>query len=405
MSALSISLLKVELREPLIITRKIGKGGFYSSLNVIPGSTILGALSRDAILYNVRNRRGGCSGLDSPNSPPPCESCAEEDCPYILLWREHRVKISDALPSIGNGQKLGDVETIPELQSIFRGKKSGALVDGLLFNAAQRMALRKEAPKDLLIRRLRIDGDEVKRNPETVTIHPSTGNEIRIEEVTRRSYSSTHVSINPRFRASEKALLFSIDAYPEGSIFLCNIIGEPAFIDEYVKNHEVRLGASRSRGYGLAHIKVIEETSLEKYFEMRSKVIEKGFDEIQRFLSSYDVNTPIGTITGLSPLPLVRRGRSLNPRQAVSERIGISPSKLITLMYRRGVRPRWDGDSFIFTPSLNPGYAAAFTLQGDVQDEAFRLARAEIELLDEIPGYGWIYLNHPIHYASRVSYT
>ena len=401
MSMLSIALLKIELREPLIITRKIGKGGFYSSLNALPGSTILGALSREAILTNVRDRRGGCAGLGSPNDPPPCEGCTEADCPYIALWREHRVKISDALPSIGEGQKLGEAGAIPELQSIFKGKKSDILVDGLLFDAVQKMALRGKAPRDPLRERLRINGEEVKRSPKTVSGHPSIDNGIR--EVTNGSYSSTHVCIDPSFRASKKGLLFSIEAHREGSVFLCNIVGEPVFIEKYVKDREVRLGASKSRGYGLAHLKVMEEIPLERYFEIRTRAIEKGFDEIQSLLSSYGVNTPIGTVTGLSPLPLVDRGSDLSPSQAVSERIGVPRSSLITLMYRRGVRPRWDGGFFVFTPSLNPGYAAAFTLQGDSRDEASRLARAEIELLAEIPGYGWIHVNHPVHYALRAS--
>ncbi|MEM2865485.1 MAG: hypothetical protein QXR65_09530, partial [Candidatus Bathyarchaeia archaeon] len=391
----SIALLEVKLREPLIITRRIGKGGFYSSSNMIPGSTILGALSREAILYNVENRRGDCVKLNSPNDPPPCEGCSEKGgCPYIALWRENRIKISDALPSLGNRQKLGEVETIPELQSIFRGKKSGTLVDGLLFNTVQRMALKGEVPEDLLVQRLKAGDEEVKRKPRTVA-YSYTDNKIRIEEVSYKSYSASHVGIDPSFRTSERALLFSIEAYPEGTIFLCRIIGEPGFIDEHVKNREVRLGASKSRGYGLASINVIGETPLEKYFEMRSEAIEEGFDEIQRRFSSYGVNVFIGTLTGLSPLSLMRKEGMLSPFQAVSERIGVPQSSIITLMYRRGVRPRWDGGLFIFTPSLNPGYAAAFTLQRDPRDEAPRLARAEIELLDDIPGYGWVYVNHP----------
>jgi hypothetical protein len=395
--------LKVELREPLIVTRKIGKGKFYSLLNAIPGSTILGALSREAILTNVRNRRGGCAGLGSPNDLPPCEGCTEEDCPYITLWREHRVKISDALPSIREGQKLGEAWVIPELQSIFKGKKSDILVDGLLFDAVQKMALKGKAPRDSLRQRLRINGEEVKRSPKTVTGHSTIYN--GIQEVTQGSYSSTHVCIDPSFRASRKALLFSIEAHPEGSVFLCNIVGEPVFIEKYVKDREVRLGASKSRGYGLASINVMEEIPLERYFEIRTRAIEKGFDEIQNRLSSYEVNTPIGTVTGLSPLSLVDRGRGFSPPQAVSERIGVPRSSLITLMYRRGVRPRWDGGFFVFTPSLNPGYAVAFTLQGDSRDEASRLARTEIESLAEIPGYGWIHVNHPIHHISRALCT
>lgn len=409
MSQLKIAKFTIELKTPGMFTKRIGKGYFYESLYGIPGSTVLGALSQHAIESNVQQKLGNCSKISSPQDSLDCASCPESDkCRYLDFWERQKLRISDALPIDGTELSTSVSTFIPNLLSIHKAKEEDIFADSLLLSSAQYLAFAEGKNRRLMLQRPILqstsgDGKKLltKKKKQSVLLDESK-EKSEIKKWEFKSYSATHLGTSNEFLNAKKGFLFSYDAHPAGTRFSFKAIGESQLLDTLQRKIIIRVGAGRSRGYGLASMYRESLLSHDEYIETRSSEIHKGFKENRHILEKWGIDLTLGTITGITPLQLVNSGDLLNPKEAISLRTGIAEDDLILAICKRMVRPRWDRSQFILTPCLFPGYVASFRIDDEnLENQSEDLAEIEFEDVSSLPGYGWIDFNHPIH-RSRI---
>jgi len=138
---------------------------------------------------------------------------------------------------------------------------------------------------------------------------------------------------------------------------------------------------------------------LEERINTRAKEILDGFDRIFDLVKDFLPNgTLMGTVTGLSALPLEGR----DPRKALEKRLS-KEVEVKFVAFSFGVHKRFElsknGPLFHLTPSMSPGYAGVFLARGD--PEAISRKLAHVELISPGPDrwFGWVWINHPIHYV------
>ena len=191
--------------------------------------------------------------------------------------------------------------------------------------------------------------------------------------------------------------------------FVATAIAEEDIIDwiRQLNVSELTIGSHRSRGYGLARLGVLgEKMPIEKYIDGRAVAIEKGFEritEVTEGLWEKEEEAVLGTATGLSPLSL---DSDMDHYKAAASRLSLARENIAFLAGKRGTHLRYEfqgsdfgGPSFTFTSVLNPGYAAVFSSTAEVEELSRHLAEAEVVCTDCEPWFGWIYVNHPIHFT------
>jgi len=184
----------------------------------------------------------------------------------------------------------------------------------------------------------------------------------------------------------------------KGTKLTATVIGDEQIIEETVNNKTVSIGMGKSRGNGQVRLRVTDKKEIENYKEMRAKAIKKGLES--ELLETEMGGFLLGTITGLSPLPI---SEGASPTEAVARRINVPPEQIIHLSYKQGTHTRFEfcgvnsGPTFILTPTLNLGYAGVFKVEGDLDGLSDALAQVEVNLNGYQPWFGWLTINHPIH--------
>ncbi|MHA1363051.1 MAG: hypothetical protein ACTSP1_11080 [Candidatus Freyarchaeota archaeon] len=394
----SVGLLRVEAKSPIVIVSKKGKGGFLETTEHIPGSTILGGVARRIIIDNFSKGFGNCKDLKGPNDLLKCAQCdAKDKCVYYAIWHRKELMLSYCLPL--EQKSLSDPPPIPTLETLFKSREGDQLVDGLLLMSIHKLSLRKEAREEALLEKIETRAGPCKKH--SASVHVQKG---EIKELEVRLTDSPHVAISHHFKAAEKRYLYSYTMIARGTKFTATAIGEEQLLNT-LNNQTISIGTGKSRGNGIVELK-IEPQPLETYIDERAKSIKKGFEKITEKINS-QLKTPkedlYGTITGLSPIPLTAGEK---PDTVVSRRI--NPDKLIHLSYKRGTHIRYEfnggenmGPTFVLTPVINPGYAGVFSLKGDPEQVSRNLAELETRLDGYEPWFGWVTINHPIHYTQQ----
>lgn len=398
--------IDLTLKSPGMFTKRVGIGNKYDLLHGIPGSTILGALSQEAIIRNVESGFGNCESIKSPRDDLDCEACGEKaECVYYRIWINREVKIRDALPLPLSS--TDDSPFIPHLQTIHQAKQGQMLADSLLLSSAQRISAETGKPIDLILYPSWIElpknqdeqeGSATKKKPKSVFVGKSV-----VKKWSPDTVSRTHVGMNRRYLSSEKSLLYEYQAYPIGSRFRTRIIGERRLLESLLQESSLRLGAGRSRGYGRTHMTIKKERPVSEIIEKREEEILRGFERINLVMQHWGLDDSLGTVTGLTPLPLTRGKSALNVYDAIAERAGIEREQLVSVNYRREVRPRFERNKLILTPSISAGYAASFSYEGAFEELARNLAEIEIGGIPDTSGMGWVEFNHEVHTASWVT--
>ena len=409
--SIDVAALQIKLEEPLIITTKRGKGGFYVSLDVIPSSTILGAISAQVVLENVKERKGNCAKLTSPDTLPDCDNCSQESCDYRSLWLERKVSVCDATPIKPNlTTNLLNPPPIPNLQSTYRiltikeTHQEWKYSDSLLLMAAQRLALMNKFSKKILVKSMTSHNRLAKRKPVNALLIDG-----ELEDYEPKRNEDVHVSINSNLKTSKKGILYSISHIIPGTVFRSTVIGDSEILDRRFSNVKLELGAARSRGYGKAVMELTDRQTLEDYVQRRGTEITNGLKKSNELLSKFDptFEESVGTVTGLSALSLSINGKEMPAKEVISRRIGIGKENILVIMCKRGGRLSWDMPyrGFQRTPILEPGYAIAFRHIKDPEELGSTLARTEsYELIrsDRPSGSDWVYLNHPLHFPTNL---
>jgi len=393
-----VGLVEVEVQSPVVIVAKKGKGRFYETTKHIPSSTILGGLAREIIIENNSEGFGNCANLKGPNEAPPCETCSvREKCNYTYVWAEKKLKLSYCLPH--TQKALSEPPPIPSLASLFKARGEDIYTDGLILITLQKLALKKEAKEKILMSKIKVNDTECKKETASVCIQNNTIRELSVE-----LNNSPHVAINPTLKTSEKGYLFNYTTMSKGTKLTATVIGDEQIIEETVNNKTVSIGMGKSRGNGQVRLRVTDKKEIENYKEMRAKAIKKGLEDLQKgsseLLETEMGGFLLGTITGLSPLPI---SEGASPTEAVARRINVPPEQIIHLSYKQGTHTRFEfcgvnsGPTFILTPTLNLGYAGVFKVEGDLDGLSDALAQVEVNLNGYQPWFGWLTINHPIH--------
>ncbi|MGQ9720800.1 MAG: RAMP superfamily CRISPR-associated protein [Candidatus Jordarchaeum sp.] len=394
---MSVGLVEVEAKTPIVIVSKRAKGGFLETTEYIPSSTILGGVARKTVKNNHSKGFGNCANLKGPNEFPKCETCnAKERCTYNSIWIEKRLKLSYYFPF--DQKNFKDPPPIPNLQSLFKSREEELFVDGLLLMALYKLSLKKLAKEETLLERIETKSGPCKKSESSVYIQDN-----KIETLKIKINDSPHVAINHQFKTSETGYLYSHTAISRGTKFTGLAIGDEENIDAL--NGEISIGTGKSRGNGIVGLRVKNKESLKDFISMRTEAIMKGFEEIRNkminFLEEPQRDLLFGTVTGLSPLPL----NGSMPFDAVGKRINIPPNQIVHLSYKGGIHIRYEfndeknsGPNFILSSVINPGYAGVFYIKGDLEEVSLNLAKVETKMNNYHPWFGWVTINHPIHY-------
>ncbi|MBS7250213.1 MAG: hypothetical protein KIH08_06430 [Candidatus Freyarchaeota archaeon] len=399
---MSVALVEVEAKTPIVIVSKKGKGGFLETAEYIPSSTILGGIARKIVINNYSSGFGNCAKLNGPNEFPTCSTCGvREKCIYNRIWFEKKLKLSYCFPF--EQKDFEQSPPIPNLQSLFKSReeeREEELVDGLLLMALYRLSIKKWAKEETLLERIETKTGPCKKSESSVYIQDG-----KIKNLGVKTNDSPHVAINLQFKTSEKGYLYSYTTISRETKFTALAIGDEENIDAL--NGEISIGTGKSRGNGIVELKVKKKEQLKDFISMRAKSIKKGFEEISKkmvnFLEEPHKNYLFGTVTGLSPLPL----NESRPFDAVGKRISIPREQIVHLSYKRGVHIRYEfndeknsGPNFILSPVINPGYAGVFYTKGDLEEVSRSLAEIETNMNNYHPWFGWVTINHKIHYLN-----
>jgi len=415
-----VGLVEVEAVNPIVVVSKKGKGRFYETTEYIQSSTILGGVAREAIINNYLMKFGNCSKLVGPNEAPDCETCgSRENCKYTSIWVKKELKLSYCTPfeqqTSSEPQRqqppptLRDPPPILKLQSLFKASESEAYVDGLLYMALYKLATSKGegVKEEFLLKEIKVDGGRCKKEEESVRLHQDGS--IRVLKTSMDD--SPHVAINDQFKASEMGLLYNYTTIRKGTRFTATVIGEETLVKELFSDRSISVGSGKSRGYGGVKLKLLETTPIEEFVKERTKAIKDGFRRIKEilggFLDSQHQDVFFGAVTGLSPLPIEEEER---PIDAVARRIGLPSNEVAYLACKCGAHTRYEfngegneGPTLIISPVVNPGYTGVFIVKGDLDAASRRLAEREVNLGNYHPWFGWVTINHPIHFT-KVSF-
>lgn len=369
-----VFLMELETLEPITITSNKGKSKFIESLRYIPASSILGAISRQAILENVAGNIGECSWISNPNVIPSCDSCNVENCIYRMLWREKNLKLTNAVVGEWNADAPGVVNllSIGELREKANGERRKDLLLCLFLEQKERTG--KVQPRILLNETM--NSSNYKKRPGDVVGYDIAG-ENGVDEVKMIRFD--RVSIDYKFKTSKEGELYGFTAIRDGQKFRFMVIAQEELEDFF--DCEVKVGAWKSRGMGLVKMRKVNSWNIEDYSEERSKQILTGFERIGEELESYGIDGWYGTYT------LLTDSRDVNIKQEY---------KIHRIKRLRRYEKRNDGSYFILRDVISAGSVGVFSVN-EPEEGSQKLAEMEIKFI-EGPWFDWIFFNHPIHY-------
>ncbi|MHA1470737.1 MAG: RAMP superfamily CRISPR-associated protein, partial [Candidatus Asgardarchaeia archaeon] len=325
-----IAVFKLKTLTPLVITAKRGAGNFIKTLDIIPASSLIGALCRAIVLTNMDNKRGKCAELKDTVTLPDCDNCSLNDkCLYPKLWRNQflsnknneKIIVSWAYPinkSIeSNINNILYAPVIPSLKSLIKPRirmsDAKEIYDSLIF-----YGLFEIGRKYGITRFIDILGPKVKNRiptkPMSATVYYDEKSK-RIQEININTTQITHITISDILKTvetgndGEKGELYHYEAISENNIFYFYIISKKRYIDllmKHMKDHPIQIGAAKSRGYGFVEIEKVIETTVNKYISERIKKIQEYNSKFGSYITSQRnfSNKLFLTITGLSPLKI-----------------------------------------------------------------------------------------------------
>jgi len=393
--------VRITLLSPTIISIKKGKGHFYVTTEYIPSSTLLGAISRKAVLENIQQQRGNCKNIKTLNELPDCKTC-DEDCFYKRIWVKGNLKIRPAFYSPKEQSNITTIPPLPTLESLFCSRyppteyKDGLLGD-FVFKEVIGLSL-SEIEKlegcSLISLLDKLNFTKYKRNKGTVMI-----NNGKLQKLDLQFSEFSHCAIDSRFKTSKRGYLFARLTLAKNSVFKTIAIA-PTDLIQFMKG-EYFIGMGKARGFG--HIKIEVDTPIDRntYVEERTKQIEEGLKKINDLLLSSS-DTMYGTISGLSPLSF----NEDDPLKAINKRLdpqNLDKYTMKTLFYRISPYKSFLQDTtptFRIEDVIASGYAGVFQIKSHetLLKTAEDLAQLEFNLNSYPPWFGWIYINHPIHY-------
>ena len=371
-----VFLIELETLEPVTITSNKGKSKFVESLRYIPASSILGAISRQAILENIAGGIGECSRISSPDVIPDCDNCNVESCRYRMLWKEKNLKLTNTVVGEWNIDAPGviNLQSIGELREKANGKGKRDLLLCLFVEQEERAG--KIQPRILLNETM--NSSNYKKKPGDVVGCSIAGED---EAVEVRVIQFGRVSIGYKFKTSKEGELYGFTAIEEGQKFRFMVVAQEELEDCF--DCEVKIGAWKSRGMGLVKMRKVNSWRIEDYIEERSKQILTGFERINDVLGSYGIDGWYGTYTFLT--------------DCTSGDIGFKREYKIHRIKRlRRYERRSDGSYFILRDVVSAGSVGVFSVN-EPEESSQKLAEMEIKFVEE-PWFDWIFFNHPVHY-------
>ncbi len=398
-----IGLIEFKIISPVSIIRKRGKGGFYETCEYLPGPSIIGALSRKALLENVSKRIGNCSTLTNPNQLPNCRVCYARECFYKKLWIEKQMRISPAL--IWDNASLTSPPPIYGLSTIFSSvEDENIMADGLLLMSFKRLAINNKKFRKVLLREFKIVEDgreyEAKKRSANVAVGLNT-----LKKITIDFTEHTHVAIDDVTKSSIKGLLYKRSSIKPGHTMYSYVLSEGPLLDQLKKFEGIlTIGGGRSRGYGIVNMRLVERKSLSNYMEERRNKILEGFRSIKNRIGEY-YDEYLGTVTGISHLDI---SNTTDVDEALAKRLENRKEDIVRVEgkignYVRIVKRSEDEKGHLFIiPVIQMGYCATFVIKGDIEEEARRLAEIEVKTDGLDFWNGWIYLNHPVHHINLI---
>lgn len=361
-----VFLFELTTTEPVVITSNKGKSNFVETLRYIPASTILGAVAKEILLDNISNGLGECSRILDTSNTPRCDVCDVDNCKYRTLWRERKIKLTNAV----FGEWTIDAPSVTNLQSIGESRVGQQKRDLLLS-----LFVESRGSIDVL---LNTDLSNYKKKGGDV-VGRDLSKDVEIVQFGR-------VSISPTFRTSEKGKLYGFTAIKEGQKFRFMVAADEEIGDCF--SREIRVGAWKSRGMGRVKLKEAKSWDLEEYIEERSKQIVQGFDQINDLLEQFGVTSNHGTYIFLTD----------HTRENFWFNVVY---KLHRIKRAKRYERKENGGYFILRDVVSAGSTGVFSLGSDPEDLAQKLATLEVGFVEE-PWFDWIFFNHPVQYEKSL---
>lgn len=370
-----VLLVELETREPVTIASNKGKSKFVESLRYIPASSILGAISRQAILENIAGGVGECSRILSPNIIPNCDNCRVKSCRYKVLWKERNLKLTNAIAGEWNIDAPGvvNLQSIGELREKANGKGKRDLLLCLFVEQEERAG--RIQPRILLDRT--ISTSNYKKKPGNVVGCNIAGENEGAED---GIIQFGRVSIDYKFKSSKEGELYGFTAIKERQKFRFMVVAQEEIEDCF--DCEIKIGAWKSRGMGLVKMRKIDSWRIEDYIKERGEQILVGFERISEILGSYGIDGWYGTYTFLTDC---------------TGDFGLGQKYKIHRIRRlRRYERRSDGSYFVLRDVVSAGSVGVFSVDNP-EEISRKLAEMEIKFVEE-PWFNWIFVNHPVHY-------
>ncbi len=329
-----VALLSIEAMEPLAIRDKYSKGAHYFSPSYIPSSTLSGAIA--SVFFGKRGSRGSIGDLN--------------------LWMSH------AFPSDKPFELCGP-PPLP-LSTLAKREDGNYLSVALLFASAM-----EEGPH-ILDKMGKLDKKvgEVFISPSGIFRPP------RKEVFTQvaLSYDSrTHFYIE--VDGERYGLLFTQEVIRPGSKFHSLAFLDDSLYEELKGGTEVRIGAFKKKGFGLAEIKLESSMDFDGYRNERMRRLRPD----HKFLT-------VDVVTFSS------RDRVLGLGSPIYEKLRISNFKA------------WlDGKFYIYRGMIGPGSVLVYP-RGDLDPE--KIIQIELtppsDVLRRFHGLDMIFFDNPLHFSS-----
>ncbi len=402
----------ITLKQPTVILKKRGKGNFYVASDIIPGSTISGAIAVEYLRQMINQENANCGKIFEPEEEFSCSNCPINNCKFRDIIYDKKIQFSSGIPI----DKADEIYPVGHVSSIVRSAtEPDKYYDILLQTAFMRYLV-----------------DENKFNFNLFKAHKKRlkkaniliNSDLEIQDIHYESHD--HVAIERVLKSSKSQLLYSnIALSPEQKFYG---IGFDETDDFDITDKEIWIGGNRSRGYGRSKIH-FEQVDYDEYLKQRIKSIKEGFEEIKKLSKKYGIEATIATITGISPLELKRidkdkskEGNEESIRESLSQsakgdknksewsiehsiraRLSGIDFEILSYFAREDQLPRWNRKEDLpleFTPVIQQGYSVAIKINSndDLDSISEKLAKKELDSGLINNSLNWIYVNHPVHY-------
>jgi len=250
---MSVSLVEIELESPTILVERVGRTGFTSMKDWIPGSTLRGAIVTWAVRTGMLE--AGIFARESaepkllvhPAYPHSAEDgiTARPPTPYIVSCKI-KGRLLDLLGREGVTRLTG-AESVDEMAKP-------------LSDAADKCEISRSIP------------NSIKPYNSPVLV----GKELKRLPARRMAEILTSVAINKSIKSAERAMLFNYEVIPPGQRFRTLIVDMTGgdFLSFIRSGGPVFLGRGASRGFGRARMRVLRTWELELLRDTLKKSVE-----------------------------------------------------------------------------------------------------------------------------------